>query len=75
MGTGYVGFVTGVCFAVLGYEVTLVAIDSTKVDALKGDQSSIYEPRFQTLIQKNQDLIRATTVMSVLPCKLGKTCT
>ncbi|MFN4808058.1 MAG: 2-dehydropantoate 2-reductase N-terminal domain-containing protein, partial [Bacteroidota bacterium] len=44
VGTGYVGLVTGTCFADTGNEVTCVDIDQKKVDQLKSGQITIYEP-------------------------------
>jgi UDPglucose 6-dehydrogenase len=60
VGCGYVGCVTGVCFADMGNEVTLVDVDSDKVDSINGGRSPIYEPRLEALIQKNRERIRAT---------------
>ena len=44
VGTGYVGLVTGTCFAETGNKVTCVDIDKLKVDKLSGGQITIYEP-------------------------------
>lgn len=61
IGCGYVGCVTGVCFADLGHEVVLVDVDPAKVRAITAGQSPIYEPGLEDLIQKNRDRISATT--------------
>ena len=61
IGCGYVGCVTGVCFADMGYEVTLVDVDPTKVDSINEGRSPIYEPGLEALISKNRGRIRATT--------------
>ena len=43
-GSGYVGLVTGACFANVGNQVVCVDIDQAKVDALNNGQIPIYEP-------------------------------
>lgn len=53
VGTGYVGLVTGTCFAELGNEVTCVDIDQQKVDAMKQGQLPIHEPGLQELFDRN----------------------
>src|SRR5689334_23834198 len=54
VGTGYVGLVTGTCFAETGNEVTCVDIDKSKVDKLSGGQITIYEPVLEKLFLRNQ---------------------
>jgi UDPglucose 6-dehydrogenase len=53
VGTGYVGLVTGTCFAETGNEVTCVDIDQRKVDKLSNGQITIYEPGLEKLFLRN----------------------
>lgn len=53
LGTGYVGLVTGTCFAETGNKVTCVDIDQTKVSKLSGSQITIFEPGLEILFLRN----------------------
>ena len=53
IGTGYVGLVTGTCFAETGNEVTCVDIDQRKVDKLSGGEITIYEPGLEKIFLRN----------------------
>lgn len=53
IGTGYVGLVTGTCFAETGNEVTCVDIDQRKVDMLNDGQITIYEPGLEKIFLRN----------------------
>jgi UDPglucose 6-dehydrogenase len=53
IGTGYVGLVTGTCFAETGNEVICVDIDSDKVDLLKKGVVPIYEPHLDAIFHRN----------------------
>lgn len=54
VGTGYVGLVTGTCFAETGNTVTCIDIDKKKVDKLHNGQVTIYEPGLEKLFLRNQ---------------------
>jgi UDPglucose 6-dehydrogenase len=53
VGTGYVGLVTGTCFAETGNHVTCVDIDEEKVAKLQNGVVTIYEPGLEVLFEKN----------------------
>ena len=64
IGTGYVGSVTGVCFAEMGHQIFFLDIDQTKLDAINAGKSPIFEPDLDDLLQKNRKKISTTTDIS-----------
>ena len=63
VGTGYVGLVTGTCFAETGNDVTCVDIDVNKVNKLSNGEITIYEPGLEKLFLRNlkEERLRFTT--------------
>ena len=54
VGTGYVGLVSGTCFAEMGIDVTCVDVNEEKVRRLNDGETIIYEPGLDELIARNR---------------------
>ena len=60
VGTGYVGLVTGTCFAETGNTVTCIDIDEDKVERMRNGEVPIYEPGLEVLFERNTKQKRLT---------------
>lgn len=80
VGTGYVGLVSGACFAEVGIDVTCVDVDSTKINNLTSGKIPIYEPGLDDLVKRNTaagrlhfttDLAECIDQVEVVFCAVG----
>lgn len=68
VGTGYVGLVSGVCFAEMGADVTCVDIDKDKIAALRRGEVPIYEPGLEEMLRRNVEAGRLHFATSLEEC-------
>ena len=80
VGTGYVGLVSGTCFAEMGNNVMCVDVDKNKIESLKNGEVPIFEPGLEELVKRNTsagrlhfttDLTQCIDDVDVVFCAVG----
>lgn len=71
IGTGYVGLVSGTCFAELGYDVTCIDKDRTKIHKLKSAEIPIFEPTLKELVERHLSNNRLIFETDLMPAVAG----